>query len=145
MADNTAVKQGNQMGRPVGARNRATVAAEALVDGDAEAPTRKVLELTHKGDYCACVSIVSSRYVNFKLPPLHSAEDAAMAMSAVTAAVAAGEITPGDRHGRGHRSGEAGRYQGAGGCRPGNRQRRPSGQRGGRSRVRKGSAPKARF
>jgi hypothetical protein len=118
MADNTAGKQrgrpfdkgtsGNPAGRPVGARNRATVAAEALLDGEAEALTRKILELAHKGDITALrlcldrvVPIRRERLLNFELPPLDSTESAATesaatAMSAITAAVAAGEITLGE-------------------------------------------------
>src|SRR5712671_6859221 len=55
MADKTAGKQrgrpflrgesGNPAGRPMGARHKATVAAEALLDGEAEALTRKAVEL----------------------------------------------------------------------------------------------------
>lgn len=38
-------KSGNPAGRPRGARNRATLAAEALLEGEAEALTRKAIEL----------------------------------------------------------------------------------------------------
>ena len=113
MAENTAGKQrgrpfekgasGNPAGRPLGARNRATVAAEALLDGDAEALTRKVLELAHKGDMTALrlcldrvVPVRRERLLNFQLPHLNSASDAASAMSAIAAAVAAGEVTLGE-------------------------------------------------
>jgi hypothetical protein len=37
-------QSGNPQGRPLGTRNRATIAAEALLDGEAEAITRKVVE-----------------------------------------------------------------------------------------------------
>jgi hypothetical protein len=40
---------GNPAGRPPGARNKATVAAEALLDGDAEAIASKAVELAMKG------------------------------------------------------------------------------------------------
>ena len=53
-ADNTAPKQrgrpfelgksGNPKGRPKGARNRATILAEALLDHEAEAITRKLVD-----------------------------------------------------------------------------------------------------
>jgi len=44
---------GNPAGRPKGARNRATVAAEALLEGEAEALTRKAVELALAGDVTA--------------------------------------------------------------------------------------------
>src|SRR5205823_6586133 len=63
MAEITAGKQrgrpfrrgesGNSAGRPVGARHKATVAAETLLDGEAEGLTRKVLEMALAGDTVA--------------------------------------------------------------------------------------------
>jgi hypothetical protein len=41
---------GNPRGRPTGSRNQATLAAAALLDGEAEAITRKAIELTLAGD-----------------------------------------------------------------------------------------------
>jgi len=38
-------QSGNPNGRPKGARNKATIAAEALLDGEAEGLTRKALEM----------------------------------------------------------------------------------------------------
>src|SRR3954467_2997309 len=38
-------QSGNGAGRPRGSRNRTTLAAEQLLDGEAEALTRKVIEL----------------------------------------------------------------------------------------------------
>jgi len=43
-------QSGNPSGRPVGARNRATLAMESLLDGEAEAITSKAIELAKKGD-----------------------------------------------------------------------------------------------
>src|SRR5205814_5231060 len=43
----------NPNGRPRGARNRTTLAAEALLDGEAEAITRKAIELAKAGDLTA--------------------------------------------------------------------------------------------
>jgi len=40
----------NPNGRPPGARNRTTLAAEALLDGEAEALTRKAIERALDGD-----------------------------------------------------------------------------------------------
>jgi len=46
-------QSGNPDGRPKGARNAATVAAEVLLDGEAEAITRKCVELAKEGDTVA--------------------------------------------------------------------------------------------
>jgi hypothetical protein len=90
-------------GRPKGARHKATVAAEALLDGEAEALTRKAVELALEGDSTAlrlCLDRIlpprRERPVAFRLPSLHRAGDAAEAMAALMSAVAAAEITPGE-------------------------------------------------
>jgi len=87
-------------GRPKGARHKATLAAEALLDGEAEGLTRKCVEAALGGDMGAlriCMDRIlpprKDRPVSFKLPALKSAEDAAAAMVAITEAVAAGELT----------------------------------------------------
>ena len=59
-AENTIEKQrgrpfqkgqsGNPAGKPKGARNKATLAVEALLDGEAEELTRKAIELAKAGD-----------------------------------------------------------------------------------------------
>ena len=46
-------QSGNPAGRPRGARNRATQAAEAILSGEAEALTRKAVELALAGDVTA--------------------------------------------------------------------------------------------
>ena len=43
-------RSGNPGGRPPGARNRKTLAAAMLLDGEAEALTRKAVELALSGD-----------------------------------------------------------------------------------------------
>jgi hypothetical protein len=87
-------------GRPPGARHRATLAAEALLDGEAEGLTRKAIDAALGGDMTAlriCLDRIlpprKERPVSFKLPSLKSAEDVAAAMAAITEAVAAGELT----------------------------------------------------
>src|SRR5712691_7176439 len=89
-------------GRPKGARHRATLAAEALLDGEAEALTRKAIELALAGDTTAlrlCLDRVvpprRERPVHFKVPLLESASDAAGAMAVITVGVATGEVTAG--------------------------------------------------
>src|ERR1043166_3904236 len=46
-------RSGKPAGRPPGSRNRATVAAEALLEGEAQALTRKAIELALEGDTTA--------------------------------------------------------------------------------------------
>jgi hypothetical protein len=44
---------GNKAGKPKGTRHKATLAAETLLEGEAEALTRKAIELALKGDIAA--------------------------------------------------------------------------------------------
>ena len=96
-------ESGNRAGRPPGARHKATLAAEALLDGEAEGLTRKAVEAALGGDMAAlrlCLDRIvpprRERPVNFQIPALKSAEDAALAMAAITEAVAAGELLLGE-------------------------------------------------
>jgi hypothetical protein len=108
-AENTGRKQGtfrkgasgNPAGRPNGARNKATLAAEVLLDGEAEAITRKAIEKAKEGDATAlrlCLERIlparKDRPVAFNLPPIVSASDAVAAAGALLAAVAEGDLTP---------------------------------------------------
>ena len=94
---------GNPSGRPKGSRNAATLACEALLDGQAEALTQKAIEMALDGDPVAlrlCLDRLCpprrDRPVTFPLPPITSARDAADLMAGVTKAVATGHITPGE-------------------------------------------------
>jgi hypothetical protein len=96
-------QSGHPAGRPAGARNKKTLAAAVLLDGEAEALTRRAVELAFAGDPTAmrlCIERIlppcRERAVKFALPPIESAADIAAAMKAVTAALAAGVITPGE-------------------------------------------------
>jgi hypothetical protein len=88
-------------GRRPGSRNKASLAAEALLEGEAEALTRKAVEIALSGDTTAlrlCLERLlpprKDRPVSFQLPPLASARDAAQASAALLLAVAEGELTP---------------------------------------------------
>lgn len=88
-------------GRPRGARNRTTIAIEALLDGEAEGLTRKAIELGLKGDINAlrlCLSTLCpprrDHHVEFELPALNGAADAPAATAAIVQAVSLGELTP---------------------------------------------------
>ena len=109
-AETTAPKQrgrpfqkgssGNPQGRPPGARNRTTLAAEALLDGEAEKLTRKAVTLALKGDV-ACLRLCLDRIVpprrgrplRSAIPTLTSPNNAGRAMAAITTAVASGDLT----------------------------------------------------
>ena len=112
-AENTAGKQrgrpfqkgqsGNPEGRPNGSRNATTLALETLLDGQAQTLTQKAIDVALTGDIPAlrlCLDRIlpprKDRPVTFALAPIDSAQDAAGTVSAVLAAVAAGEMTPVD-------------------------------------------------
>jgi len=82
-------KPGNA-GRPRGARNRATLAAGALLDGEAEALTRKAIELALDGNILAlrlCLERIMpprrEHSVMVSLPELHSPRDAGEVSAAI--------------------------------------------------------------
>ena len=88
-------------GRPKGSRNKATVAAEALLDGEAETLTRKAIDLANAGDTTAlrlCIERIlparKDRPVSISLPPIASPADAVTVLAAITTAVSDGDITP---------------------------------------------------
>jgi hypothetical protein len=94
---------GNPNGRPRGSRNAATVALEALLDGEGVALTRKAVELAKSGDMAAlrlCLDRIlpprKDRPITFGLPEIKTPESAAATISVVLSAVAAGELTPGE-------------------------------------------------
>ena len=94
-------ESGNPAGKPKGARNKVTLAIEALLDGEAEALTRKAIELAKSGDMTAlrlCLDRLApprkDRHVAFELPPVACAADAVKASAALVAAVADGDLTP---------------------------------------------------
>ena len=94
-------QSGNPLGRPVGARHKTTLSIEALLEGEAEAITRKAIEAAKDGDMIAIRLVLDriaparrDRTIGFNLPPLMSSEDAVSAMALILAGVADGELTP---------------------------------------------------
>lgn len=94
-------QSGNPAGRPKGARNKTTLAIEALLEGEADALTRKAIEMAKEGDGPAlrmCLDRLApprkDAPVTFDLPPIESVADAVEASSALLVAVAGGEVTP---------------------------------------------------
>ena len=92
---------GNPDGRPKGARNRATVVAERLLDGEANALTRRAIELAKEGDSTAlrlCIERIlparKDRPVSFDMPRIETVADSVKAAAAIAIAVADGDLTP---------------------------------------------------
>lgn len=90
-------------GRPKGARHKATIAAEALLEGEADALTRKAIETALAGDVTALrlclerlVPARKERPITFDLPPIANATDHPAALASIMAGVAAGDLTPGE-------------------------------------------------
>jgi hypothetical protein len=94
-------QSGNPSGRPPGARNKATLIAEALLHGEAAELTRAAIARAKAGDPAAlrmCLDRLAPpsrhRTIEFQLPPLTNAQDAVGALAAIATAVASGELTP---------------------------------------------------
>ena len=94
-------QSGNPEGRPKGARNKATVAAESLLDGEAETITRRCIDLALEGDSTAlrlCLSRIlpvrRERTIALDLPDLEGSHDSLRAIGAVLKAVGEGQISP---------------------------------------------------
>ena len=92
---------GNPKGRPQGSRNKASLAIEALLDGQGEALTQKAIDLALGGDSAAlrlCLERLcpprKSRPINIALPNTKTAEGVSEAQAEVVKAVSVGELTP---------------------------------------------------
>ena len=97
----TPGKSGNPAGKPKGARNKTTLAIEALLAGEAEELTHKAIEMAKEGDGPAlrmCLDRLApprkDSPVCFDLPPIKSVADTVEASSALLSAVAGGDVTP---------------------------------------------------
>jgi len=109
MSDNTEKKEetrfkkgqsGNPNGRPRGALNRTTLACQELLNGEAEAITRKAVKMALQGDLTAiklCMErIIPPRKenpVNVDLPTIKKDADLPKFTTALLKAVTSGEIT----------------------------------------------------
>lgn len=92
-------RSGNPQGRPKGSLNRATVAAQQLFEGEAEAIARKVVEMAKAGDATAMRLVLErlvpprrSQAVFLDLGPTDDAAGVSEAQGRLIAAVADGEI-----------------------------------------------------
>lgn len=112
MAEKTAKKQrgkpfqpgqsGNPRGRPTGALNRATIASQTLLDGEAETLTRAAVELALQGNVQAlklCLERIcparKERPLSLALPEVEGAADLPRLTAAILGAVARGELETG--------------------------------------------------
>jgi hypothetical protein len=92
-------QSGNPAGRPRGARNKATMLVQNLLDADAQAIADKAIALAKAGEIAA-IRICMDRLAPARktepalceLPPLASPADAVAAMAGIAAAVAAGDL-----------------------------------------------------
>jgi hypothetical protein len=96
-------QSGNPAGRKRGSKNKSTLAAQVLLDGEAEALTRKAVEVAMTGNALAlkiCLDCLfptrRERAVAFSLPRIENAEGLAAALTAIADATAQGELTPGE-------------------------------------------------
>ena len=99
---NTAGKFSNgNFGRPKGSRNKATIAIECLLEGQAEALTQTAISKALDGDNIAlrlCMDRIAppmkDKPVVFALPRIRDAMDASQAAGSVLSAVSNGALTP---------------------------------------------------
>jgi hypothetical protein len=94
-------QSGNPSGRQRGSRNKATLAVEALLDGEAEALTRKAVELALAGDTVAlrlCLDRLAPPRkgwpITLEVGDVTSLNDLSTVQGEVVAALARGELTP---------------------------------------------------
>ena len=88
-------------GRPKGSRNKATIAIESLLQGQAEALTQTAITKALGGDSLAlrlCMERIApapkDQPASFNLPKMNNALDASEAAGSVLTAVSEGELTP---------------------------------------------------
>ena len=93
-------KSGNPAGRAQGSRNKATIAAQNLLDGEGNALTRKAFEKALEGDMTALklclerlVPVRKSAPVKIDLPNFTSIGDLPTVTQAITEATSSGTLT----------------------------------------------------
>ena len=94
-------QSGNPAGRPDGSRNKASLIAEKLMEGDTEEVIKAVIEKAKGGDIQAAKLILDrivparkGRPVRIDLPDMAGAGDVVNALSATLKAVSEGDLTP---------------------------------------------------
>ncbi len=96
-------RSGNPSGRRPGSRNRVLIALDAIGAASAAGVLQAAIKGALSGDTRAQELILSrvwparrDRPVSLVLPPIATAGDVMQAMAAVTSAIAAGQVTPGE-------------------------------------------------
>jgi hypothetical protein len=92
---------GNPGGRPPGSRNKASLLAQALLEGQSEKLVQKAIELALEGNVPALRTLIErllppkrEQSISLDLPPITSPEDAKNAMATIFAALARGDLLP---------------------------------------------------
>ena len=91
----------NPAGKPKGALHKTTKAALELMEGDMEVVTRKCIDEAKAGNMTAMKLVLDrivpqsrSRRIQLDLPPIETAADCLKAQGVITAAMAAGDLSP---------------------------------------------------
>lgn len=94
-------ESGNPKGKPKGARHKASLMAEMLIEAESEEICRQVINQAKEGNIQAAKIILDrllppkkDRPIHFKLPMIHNAADALKASRLICNAVGSGELTP---------------------------------------------------
>ena len=96
-------KSGNPAGRPKGSKNRATLLAIAAMEGELDAIVKSIIKAAKGGDMTAARLVVDKlipaakdRPIGITLPDLKGIQDCTEAQGKIVAAVAAGDLLPGE-------------------------------------------------
>ena len=86
-------------GRKPGSRNRASVVASALIEGEGEELARSAVQLAKAGNVVMLKFLLGrllprERLINIEMPTMETADDAVEALGSVLRAVSEGEISP---------------------------------------------------
>lgn len=94
-------RSGNPHGKAKGTKNRATRAAEQLLQGDLDNICRRLIEEALKGNVQAIKLVLDrvlpprrDRVIDITLSKLQTADDAVKGMSTIIEAIVSGKITP---------------------------------------------------
>jgi hypothetical protein len=94
---------GNPAGRPIGSRNKATLACEQMLEGESENLLQVAIEMAKIGNIHAlrlCLERIvpprKERCINLELRPIVSPQDLPIQFQDITTAIAEGRITPAD-------------------------------------------------
>ena len=94
-------QSGNPNGRPKGSRHRLTILADKIINADAHAIIKTVVDAAKDGDMTAARLIFEriaparkGSPVQFEMPEIVAASDLVPALGAILKAVSAGDLTP---------------------------------------------------